>query len=60
MMGITGSPYNSCQAETWAKCIAMGYRFNSNNPFAQDNVVLNMPGTEEYDFHPAVGVSEKG
>ena len=51
MMGLTDSPYHVCQAVPWAKCIAIGDRLDSNNPFAWDKVVLNLPGTEIYDFH---------
>ena len=33
MMGLTELPYHACQAVTWAKCIDMGYRLESNNDF---------------------------
>ena len=48
-MGLTDPPYHACQAVTWAKCIAMGDRLDSNNNFAWEKVVLNLSGTEEYD-----------
>ena len=51
MMGLKNSPYHSCKAVTWAKCIAMGDRLDSNNPFVWDKVVLNLLGSEEYDRH---------
>ena len=50
MMGPTESPYHACQAVTWAKSISMGDRLESNNHFAWDKVVLNLPVTKEYDF----------
>ena len=50
-MGLTDSPYHACQAVKWAKCIAMGDRLDSNNPFVWDKVVLNLLGSEEYDRH---------
>ena len=49
MMGLTNQPYHVCQALTWAKCIAMGYLLGSDIPFTWKKVVLNLPGTEEYD-----------
>ena len=48
-MGLTDSSYHTFQAVTWSKCIAMGDRLDSNNPFSWDKVVLNLPGTKEYD-----------
>ena len=51
IMGLTDSPYHSCQAVTWANCIAIRDRLNSNNPFAWDKVVLKLLGTDEYDCH---------
>ena len=50
-MVLTDSQYHACQAVTWAKGIAMGDSIDSNNPFAWDKVVLNLPGTEGYDCH---------
>ena len=50
-MGLKVSPYHACKAVTWAKCISMGDRLDSNNPFAWDKVVLNLPGIEEYHCH---------
>ena len=50
IMGITDLPYHACQAVTGAKCIAMEDRLESNNPFAWENVVMELPGTEEYDY----------
>ena len=47
-MGLKVSPYHACKAVTWAKCISMGDRLDSNNPFAWDKVVLKLPGTEVY------------
>ena len=51
MIGLTGYPYHPCQAVTWANCIAMGDRLDSNNTFTWYKVVLNLPVTEEYDCH---------
>ena len=50
IMGLTDSSYHEFQAVTWSKCIAMGDRLDSNNPFSWEKVVLNLPGTEEYYF----------
>ena len=47
MIVLTDSPYHACQAVTWDKCIAMGDRLDSNNPFSLEKVVLNLPGTKE-------------
>ena len=44
MVGLTNSPYHVCQAVTWSKSIAMGYRLDLNNNFAWDKVVMNLPG----------------
>ena len=50
MMWIIYSPYHACQVVTWGKCIAMGDRLYSNNPFAWEKVVLNLLGNKEYYF----------
>ena len=50
-MGLIDSPYHSCQAVTWDKCIPIGDRLNRNNPFAWEKLVLKFLGTEEYDCH---------
>ena len=46
MMGLTDSPYHAYMAVSWARCIAMGDRLDSNNPFAWYKVVLNLPGSD--------------
>ena len=34
MMDLKDSPYHTCQAVTWDKCISMGDRLYLDNPFA--------------------------
>ena len=44
MMGIIDSTFHVCQSVTWDKYIAMGDKFNPNNLFAWDKVVLKFTG----------------
>jgi hypothetical protein len=48
-MGLTDSPYRSCQMMTCVKETAFGDRHAQSNPFRWDRVVLNLPYTPEYD-----------
>ena len=48
-MGITDSTYYAYKVVTWDNIIAMGYRMNLNNTFAWEKMVLNLPGSKEYD-----------
>ena len=48
-MGLTVSPYHTCQADIWANTIAIGDRRESSNPFRCERVVVKFPGSEGYD-----------
>lgn len=43
------SPYNAVQFYYWAEEFAMGDLRDASNPFGFDEIVLNLPGMEEYD-----------
>lgn len=48
-MGLRDSPYRSLQLMIKAKFIAYGDRSDPENPFKWEVVVLNLPGSEDYD-----------
>ena len=48
-MGLRPSPYNSVQGALRAKHFIMGDPKEANNPFAWERIVLNLPGSKEYD-----------
>ena len=48
-MGLTSSPYQAVQATFWAEEVIRGNRLDPENPLHWFQVVLNMPGSEEYD-----------
>ena len=48
-MGLSPSPYASCQQGTRAKRLMLGCRHDPRNVFRWDRVVLNLPGCPEYD-----------
>ena len=49
LMGLKPSPYNCTRAFAWGEDFVRGDRRDPKNPFRWDKVVLNMPGTEDYD-----------
>ena len=49
-MGITDLTYHAFQAVMWSKSISMGDQLDLDNPFSWEKVVLNIPGTKEYDY----------
>jgi len=48
-MGLRDSPVRSLQLMVRAKFIAYGDRRDTKNPFHWERVVLNIPGSEDYD-----------
>lgn len=48
-MGLSPSPYASCQIATRLKRLMLGDRSDEQNVFRWDRVVLNLPGSEDYD-----------
>ena len=54
LMGFSPSPYVCTQTFAWGEEIIIGDRLDYNNPFYWDKVVLNLPGTQDYD--PKVSV----
>ena len=44
MMGLTDSLYHYCQAVTWSKTIALGYRRELGNNFRWQRVAVSFPG----------------
>jgi hypothetical protein len=48
-MGMRDSPYRSIQMVLVAKVMAYGNREEPNNPFQWQKIVLNLPGSEQYD-----------
>ena len=48
-MGLTDSPYHSLPMLIRAKQMTYGDRLDENNPFQWSKVVLNLPGSKEYD-----------
>ena len=49
LMGFSPSPYICTQSFAWSEEIIVGNRLDYSNPFYWDKVVLNLPGTAEYD-----------
>ena len=49
IMGLTNSPYHTCQEVTWSKTIVLGYRRESSDTFIWEGVVVNFLGSEVYD-----------
>jgi len=48
-MGLSPSPYASCQMGTRLKRLMLGDRHDKENVFRWDQVVLNLPGSADYD-----------
>lgn len=46
LMGFRCSPYIATQTFAWSKEIVVGDLSDLNNPFAWDEIKLNLPGTE--------------
>lgn len=49
LMGFKPSPYVCTQMFSWGEELIVGDRTELDNPFHWDKVVLNLPGTNEYD-----------
>ena len=51
LMGLTDSPYRSLQLllKVKAKHVAYGNQLKTSNPFGWSKVVLNLPGSNQYD-----------
>lgn len=48
-MGLSPSPYASCQMSTRLKRLMLGDPTDRTNVYRWDHVVLNLPGNEDYD-----------
>mmetsp|Transcript_12347 Transcript_12347/g.17591 ORF Transcript_12347/g.17591 Transcript_12347/m.17591 type:complete len:112 (+) Transcript_12347:2637-2972(+) len=48
-MGISSSPYLSCQGIAGLKLKILGKRHDPKNPFWWDHVKTNLPGDSDYD-----------
>ena len=48
-MGLTDSPYRSLQLIIKAKHVAYDNHLKTSNPFGWSKVVLNLPGSNQYD-----------
>ena len=48
-MGLKSSPYQACQAMMVLEEVIRGDRTQPNNPFRWDEVVENLPGSDNYD-----------
>ena len=48
-MGLKPSPYNSVRHFYWAEEFVRGDPSLKDNPFAFDQVILNLPGTKDYN-----------
>jgi hypothetical protein len=48
-MGLTSSPYQAVQTVTRAKRLMLGDPASSTNPFRWDKVVINAPGSQDYN-----------
>jgi len=48
-MGFKPSPFVCTQTFAWRKEIIVGDHLEISNPFYWDKVILNLPGTKEYD-----------
>lgn len=49
LMGFRCSPYIATQTFAWGEEIILGDLADENNPFAWDEMKLNLPGSEAYD-----------
>eukprot|EP00979_Chaetoceros_neogracilis_P007253 scaffold1521_cov271-Chaetoceros_neogracile.AAC.61 len=49
LMGLRSSPFVCTQTFAWSEEIIMGDHLEISNPFYWDKVILNLPGTLEYD-----------
>ena len=49
LMGFKPSPFLCTQTFAWSEEMIIGDHLEISNQFYQDKVVLNLPGTEEYD-----------
>jgi len=49
LMGLTSSPYNSTRTFAWSEDFIRGDRRDPNNPLRWDRVVLNLPGSLDYN-----------
>ena len=49
LMGLRPSPYICTQTFGWGEALIWGDRRSSSNPLRWDRVVLNLPGSEDYD-----------
>ena len=48
-MGLKSSPYNCTRVFAWSEDIIRGDRSDPENPFEWDKVVLNLPGSPDFD-----------
>jgi hypothetical protein len=48
-MGLTGSPYTCVQGACRGKRVALGDRTDQENVFRWESVIVNLPGTWDYD-----------
>ena len=48
-MGLKSSPYQACQAMMVVEEVIQGDRKDGDNPFRWDDVVTNLPGSDNYD-----------
>ena len=48
-MGFTTSPYQTIQGILWAEEVILNNPHDASNVFRWDVVVLNLPGTSDYD-----------
>ena len=48
-MGLKSSPYQACQAMMVVEEVIKGNPRDESNPFRWDQVVCNLPGSEDYD-----------
>ena len=48
-MGFTASPYVTSKLFGWCIDMIYGNRWDPNNPFRWDGVILNLPGSKHYD-----------
>ena len=49
LMGFKPAPFVTTQTFGWGEEIIVGDRLDPNNPFYWDTVVLNLPGTKQYN-----------
>lgn len=49
LMGLRPSPYNCTRTFAWSEDFIRGDRTDANNRLAWDKVVLNLPGSDDYD-----------